>query len=93
MCGEEPTCGICAIDLEAFVLARELLAETEVVKCGGDVEEFRVEPAFLLTSLLSREQVDADGVIKSRSVEMLTQDVSGVFRQHGIGDSDGRTEN
>jgi hypothetical protein len=47
MCGEEPTCGVCAIDLEAFVLARELLAETEVVKCGGDVEEFRVEAEFL----------------------------------------------
>src|SRR5262249_42606469 len=38
--------GICPIDLEAFVLARELLDETEVVKCGGDVEEFSVEAEF-----------------------------------------------
>jgi len=49
-CGEELTGGICPIDLEAFVLAREILEETEVVKCGGDVEEFRVEAEPLLTS-------------------------------------------
>src|SRR5689334_8834798 len=63
MCGEELTNGIGAIDLEPFVLARELLEETEIVKCGGYVEEFRVEAEFLLASLLGREQVDADGVI------------------------------
>jgi hypothetical protein len=37
MCGEELPGSICPIDLEAFVLARE------VVKCGGYVEEFSVE--------------------------------------------------
>ena len=37
MCGEELTDGVCAIYLEAFVCARELLEETEIVKCGGDV--------------------------------------------------------
>ena len=51
MCGEELTGGVCAIDLEAFVLARELLDETEIVKCGGDVEEFRVKAELLLTAL------------------------------------------
>ena len=30
MCGEELTGGICAIDLATFVLARELLGETDV---------------------------------------------------------------
>jgi hypothetical protein len=53
MCGEELTGGVCAIDLEAFVCARELLEETEIVKCGGDVEKFRVEAKLLLTALLS----------------------------------------
>ena len=43
MCIEELTGRVCAIDLEAFVWAREFLDETEVVKCGRDVEEFRVE--------------------------------------------------
>jgi hypothetical protein len=33
------------------------------VKCGGYVEEFRLEAEFLLSALLSREQVNADGVI------------------------------
>ena len=55
MCGEELTGGIGAIDLEAFVWARELLDETEIVKCGGDVEKFRVEAKLLLTALLSRK--------------------------------------
>ena len=64
MCGEELTGGVGAIDLEAFVGAREFLDETEIVKCGGYVEEFRVEAEFLLPALLSGEQVDADGVIK-----------------------------
>jgi hypothetical protein len=59
MCGEELAGGVCAIDLEAFALARELLDETEIVKCGGDVEEFRVKAELLLTALLSREQVDS----------------------------------
>jgi hypothetical protein len=64
MCGEELTDGVCAIDLETFVWAREPLDQTEIVKCGGDVEEFSVEAEILLMSLFSREQVDAHGVIK-----------------------------
>lgn len=34
---------ICAIDLEAFVWARELLDQAEIVKCGGDIKELTVE--------------------------------------------------
>jgi hypothetical protein len=89
MCGEELTGCVCAIDLEAFVWARELLGETEVVKCGGDVEEFRVEAEFLLTALLSPEEVDAGGVIKEQIGGILTQDVCGLFREQGIGDDEG----
>src|SRR5262245_35736783 len=63
MCREELTSGVGAIDLEPFVLAREFLDETEIVKCGGYVEEFKLEAEFLLSALLSREQVNADGVI------------------------------
>ena len=38
MCSEKLTGGVGPIDLEAFVLARELLDQTEIVKCGGDIE-------------------------------------------------------
>src|ERR1700760_2152724 len=58
------TCGICAIDLEALVWARKLLYEAEIVKCGGDVQKLTVEAQIPLTTLLSREQVDTDRVIK-----------------------------
>jgi hypothetical protein len=92
MCAEELTDGVCAIDLEAFVFARELLDETEIVKCGGDVEEFRVEAELLLTALLSREQVDADGVIKEQIGGILTQEVSGLFRERGIGNGEAGRE-
>jgi hypothetical protein len=34
MCGEELTGGVCAIDLEAFILTGELLDQTQIVKCG-----------------------------------------------------------
>src|SRR5690348_1842341 len=64
MCGQELAGGIGAIDLEAFVLAREVLGETEIVKRRGDVEEFGVEAELLLTALLRREQIDADGVVE-----------------------------
>jgi hypothetical protein len=63
MCRKELSGGVGAIDLEAFVGAREFLDETEIVKCRGYIEEFRVEAEFLLAALLGREQVDADGVI------------------------------
>jgi hypothetical protein len=85
MCGEELTGGVCAIDLEAFVWARELLEETEIVKCGGDVEKFRVEAKLLLTALLSRKQVDAQRMINKQLGGMFTQDVCGFFRKQGIG--------
>jgi hypothetical protein len=42
----------------------------------------------LLTALLSREQVDADGVIKKQISGILTQDVCGLFREQGIGDDE-----
>jgi hypothetical protein len=88
MCGQELTGGVCSIDLKAFVLARELLDETEIVKCGGDIEEFRIEAELLLTALLSREQVDADGVIKKQIGGILTQNVCGVLREQGIGNGE-----
>src|SRR4051794_18350244 len=89
MCGKELTGGICAIDLEAFGSARELLGETEIVKCRGDVEEFSVEAEPLLTALLSREQIDADGVVKEQVSRILTQDLCGFFREQGIGNDEG----
>ena len=92
MCGKELTGGICAIDLEAFVFARELLDETEIVKCRGDVEEFSIEAELLLTALLSREQIDADGVVKKQIGGMLTQDVCGLLREHGIGNDEAGRE-
>src|SRR5262245_47617476 len=84
VCGKELTGGICAIDLEAFVLARELPDETEIMKCRGDVEEFGVEVELLLTALLRREQVNADGVVHEQIGRILTQDLCGLFREHGI---------
>jgi hypothetical protein len=89
MCGQELAGGIGAIDLEAFVLARELLDETEIVKRRGDVEELGVEAELLLTALLSREQVDADGVVKEQIGRILTQDLCGLFREQGIGNDEG----
>ncbi len=89
MCGKELTGGICAVDLEAFGLARELLGETEIVKCRGDVEEFGVEAEPLLTALLSREQIDADGVVKEQIRRILTQDLRGLSREQGIGNDEG----
>ena len=92
MCGEELTGGICPIDLEAFVLARELLYETEVVKCSDDVEEFRVEAELLLTSLLSRKQVHAHGVIYEQIGGILTQDLRCLLRECRIGNDEGGRE-
>ena len=40
---EEMSGGIWTIDLEEFVWAREFLDKAEIVKCGGHVQEFRVE--------------------------------------------------
>ncbi|MGY4622784.1 hypothetical protein ACVWY3_000540 [Bradyrhizobium sp. USDA 4486] len=78
---EKLPCGICAIDFEALVWARELLDETEIVKSGSYVEEFGIEPQIPLTTLLSREQVDADRVIKEQIGGMLAQDVCRLFRE------------
>ena len=60
MCSQELTGRVCAIDFEAFVWAREFLNETEIVKCGRDVEKFRIEAKLSLTAQLSREQVRFD---------------------------------
>jgi hypothetical protein len=84
--------GICAIDLEAFVGARELLDNTEIVECGSHVEEFRVEAQFPLTTLLSREQVDTDRVIKEQiigvsrriAVSPFASNESGMTRAFGV---------
>src|SRR6185437_6726092 len=89
MCGKELTGGIGAIDLEAFGLARELLGETEIVKRCGDVEELSVEAELLLTALLRREQIDADGMVEEQIGRILTQDLCGHFREQGIGNDEG----
>ena len=85
VCAEELTRGICAIDLEAFVFARELLAQTEIVKCRGDVEELRIEPQFLPTALLGGEQIDPDGVVEDQVAGILAQDARGLPGEKRIG--------
>jgi len=72
MCREKLTDRVCAIDFESFVSAREFLKETKIVKCGRNVEKFRIEAKLSLTALLSREQVDAHRVIKEQIRGMLT---------------------
>ena len=62
------------------------------MKCGGDVEEFRVEAELLLTALLSCKQVDADGAVKKQISGMLAQDVCGIAREQGIRDDEGGNE-
>src|SRR3981081_1439354 len=77
VCAQELTRGLRAIDLEAFVFARELLAQAEIVKGRGDVEELRIEPQLLSTALLGGEQLDADGVGEGQIGGMLGQDARG----------------
>src|SRR5437763_14944921 len=89
---EELPGGICAIDLEALVLARELLDKAEIVKGGRHVEEFRVEAQFPLTTLLSREQIDADREIKEQTSGILAQDVCSLFRNQTIANEEGMGE-
>ena len=55
--------GICAVDLEAFIRAREPPDEAEI----GHIEQLPVEAQLPLTPLLSPEQVDA---VKELSVEL-----------------------
>jgi hypothetical protein len=88
MCSEELTGGVCAIDFEAFVWTREFLNETEIVKCGRDVEKFRIEAKLSLTALLRREEVDTHRVIKEQIRGMLMQEISGFFRKQGIGNDE-----
>jgi hypothetical protein len=76
--------------LRGYLASREFLDETEIVKCGRDVEEFRVEAKLSFTALLGREQVDADRVIEEQIRGMLTQEISGLFRKQGIGNEQGR---
>jgi hypothetical protein len=73
------------IDLEALILARELLDKTEIVKCGGQVEEFWVETQLLLTALLSSERVDAKAMVNEEIGGILTQDFCDLFREQRIG--------
>ena len=74
--------GICAIDLEAFVGARELLDNTEIVECGSHVEEFRVEAQFLSSDDPAKpRQVSADRVIKEETSGMFAQDSCRLFRE------------
>src|SRR5262245_26152016 len=88
MCRQELTSGVGTINFEALVGARELLSKAEIVKCSGDVEQFRVEAELLLTALFSREQVDAHGVIKEQIGQILTRDVCGLFRERRIGNDE-----
>lgn len=73
--------GVRAIDFEAFVRARELLDQAEIVKRGGNVKELRVEAQFPLTPLLGGEQVDANRMIEQQISGMLAQDVCSLFRE------------
>ena len=93
MCGEELTGGIRAIDLEAFVGAREFLEETQIVKCRGDVEELGIDAELLLAGLLRGEEIDAEGVVEEQIGGILPQDAGGLFREQGIGNGEGRREN
>jgi hypothetical protein len=56
------------------------------------VEKFRVEAQFPLTTLRSREQVDADRVIEEQIGGVLTQDLCGLFREQGIGNDESTGE-
>jgi hypothetical protein len=84
--------GIGAIDLEAFVRARKLLDKAKIVKGGGHVEEFGVEAQVPLTTLLSREQVDADRLVKEQISGMLAQYVCRLFREQRIGNDNGMSQ-
>src|SRR5205085_2953799 len=52
----------------------------------------RCEAQFPLTTLLSREQVDADRVIKEQTSGILAQDVCSLFRKQRIGNEEGMGE-
>jgi hypothetical protein len=88
ICCEELTGGVCTIDLEAFILAGELLDKAEIVKRGGDVKKFRVKAELLLTAQLSREEIDAHGVIKEQIGGMLMQNLCGLSREQRIGNDE-----
>src|SRR5262249_26338507 len=90
--GEELTGGVRTIDLEALVFARELLDDVKIVECGGYGKEFRVETQFLLTALLSREQVHSNGMVNEQIGGMLSQESRGLFREQWIGNEEGGTE-
>jgi hypothetical protein len=59
------------------------------MKCCDDVEEFCVKPQLLLTALLCRKQIDANGVIKEQIAGILTQDLCGLFCEKRIGNVEG----
>jgi hypothetical protein len=43
MCSEELSGSVCAINFEAIVRARKRFGKPQIVKGGGDVEQFRVK--------------------------------------------------
>jgi hypothetical protein len=90
MRNKELTGGVRTIGLEALIWTREFPNETEIVKCSRDVEKFKVEAKFLLTALLSREQVDAEGMVVKQIRGMLTQEIGCLFRKQGVGNDEGR---
>ncbi len=83
---EEPTSGVCSVDLEAFARARELLVQAEIVECGSDVEELRIEAESLLTSLLSRKQIHPKRVIEDQLRGVPAKDVGRLVCERGIRD-------
>ena len=89
MCSEELTGRVCAIDLEAFVWAREFLKKTKIMKCSRDVEKFWIKAKLSLTALLRCEEVDTNRVIKEQIRGMLTQEIGSFFRKQGVGNDEG----
>src|SRR6185295_3622660 len=62
------------------------------MKCRGNVEEFCVEPQLLLTALLCRKQIDAQGMIKEQIAGIPSQDLSRLFCEKRIGNVEGGRE-
>ena len=78
MCDEELSDRVRAIDFEALVCRRELLDESEVVKCSGDVKKLTVESKASLVALLSCEKIYPDGVVEEQIRGMPTQKIGGL---------------
>jgi hypothetical protein len=85
---EELTSDVCAVDFEPLVGAGELLEQAEVVKHGGNIQEFGIECEHSLTALLGPEEIYADGVIEEQIRRMLTQKIRGLSRDQRIGNGE-----